>query len=219
MTRAIVLLLAATIVGSAPASAGAAACVGRKGKLVLRDTCKRSERLLDATTLNPVGATGATGAAGEPGPFPLRIVDDAGLEIGPVQQFDFATALVLVSHATLPSPVQFAVGPAGFRNIGDDQFYTVLYAEAGCAGQPYLSDDAGAYAHVEGTAAYRVSGGPASVAILSYETDSFVTCPPADSTDRGTCCIASPSAEDAVAAVRVPLIDLGFVPPFRAVPR
>ena len=219
MTRAIVLVLAAGIVGSMPASAGAAACVGRNGKLALRDTCKRSERSLDTATLNPVGPTGATGAAGEPGPFPLLIVDDADREIGPVQRFDFATALVLVSHPALPSPVQFAVGPAGFGNIGDDDFFSVLYAEAGCAGQPYLRDDAGAYAHVEGTAAYRVGGGPVSVAVVSYETDSFVSCPVTDSTDRGTCCIASPSAEDAVPVVRVPLVDLGFTPPFRAVPR
>ncbi|HEV7732801.1 MAG TPA: hypothetical protein VGR62_11590 [Candidatus Binatia bacterium] len=219
MTRAIVILLAALLVGSAPAPAGAAACVRRNGKLVLRDACKKSEHPLDTATLTPVGPTGSPGATGEPGAFPLRFVDDAEREIGPAQWFEFGAALVLVSHSTFPSPVPFAISRNGFGNIGDDDFLQVLYADADCAGQPYLSSESGAYAHVEGTAAYRAGGGPASVAVLAYETDSFMLCPIADATDRGTCCIASAFSQDAVPVERIPLDDLGFTPPFRAVLR
>ncbi len=219
MTRAIVLLLTVLAVGSMPASAGAAACVRRNGKLVLRETCKKSERPLDTSTLSPVGPTGAGGAVGAPGPFPLRIVDVSDREIGPVQWFEFSLALVLVTHPTLQSPLQFAVGPDGFGNVGDDYLLSVLYADADCAGQPYLPDGPLSYAHVEGTAAYRVAGGPASVAVLAYETDEFALCPIADATDRGTCCFASVSNQDAVPVERIPLVDLGFEPPFRAVPR
>jgi hypothetical protein len=220
MRRALVSLLVIAAMAGAPAGAGAAGCVKKKGgKLFARDTCRKAERPFDTTTLTPTGTTGADGARGEAGKFPLALVDAADRELGPVLTFDFGTALVLVTHAVLASPMAFAVTPIGFGNLGDDAFAGVYYMEAGCAGTPFLPGGLGKYVHVEGTAAYREAGEPMSIAVISLETGAFDTCA-GDLTDRGTCCRAQAfTADDAIPATRFPLADLGFTAPFRAVPR
>lgn len=220
MRRALVVLMVIAAMAGAPAGAEAAGCVKKKGgKVFARDTCRKSERPFDTTTLTPTGTTGPDGVRGEAGKFPLVIVDADDRELGPVLTFDLNVALVLVTHAVLPSPMAFAVTQSGFGNLGDDAFAGVYYTEASCAGTPYLPGGLGKYVHVEGTAAYLPAGEPASIAVVSTETGEFDTCT-GDLTDRGTCCRAQAfTADDAVPATRFPLAALGFAAPFRAVPR
>jgi hypothetical protein len=219
VTRAIVVLIALGALAGAPATAGAAGCVKKKGKLFSRDACGKSERSLDTSTLAPVGPTGPDGARGDAGTFPLAIVDAADREIGPVLDFDLGSALVRVTNVALASPSVFAVQPNGFSNIGDDAYTGVYYLAADCAGQPYLPESLGQYVHVEGTVAYPASGEATSIDVVSVETDDFVLCLTEDLTDRGTCCQAQAFTADVVPAARLPLADLGFTAPFRTVPR
>jgi hypothetical protein len=219
MTRVLVAFLVIVAIGGAPGSVGAAGCVKKKGQLMSRDACRKSERPLDTTTLSPVGPTGTDGARGEAGTFPLAIVDAANREVGPVLTFDFTTAVVVVTHPVLPSPLPFAVAPIGFVNLGDDAYASILYAEIGCAGQPYVADELGDYVHVEGTAAYRASGTAASIAVASIESDDLLGCPAPNLTNRATCCTTQTFTQDAVPTVRFAIADLGFTTPFRVVPR
>jgi hypothetical protein len=220
MRRTLLSLLVIVVMAGAPAVAAAAGCVKKKGgKLFSRETCRKSERPFDASTLTPTGTTGPDGARGEAGKFPLAIVDAADRELGPVLTFDLGVTLVRVTHAALPSSMVFAVTPNGFGNLGDDAYSGVYYTEAGCAGTPYLPGGLGTYVHVEGTAAYLPAGEPTSIAVIWIETGQFVACT-GNLTDRGTCCRAQAfTADDAVPATRFPLADLGFTTPFRAVPR
>jgi hypothetical protein len=218
MIRMIALLLAALALGDPP-TADAAACIRRNGKLMVRETCRRSERPLDTAAFIPVGPGGEDGAPGKRSEFPLVIVDAADREVGTVLSFGFGTAVVRVTHPTLPTPASFAVSPDGFGNLGDDDYVPVYYAEAGCTGQPYLPPTLGAYAHIEGTAAYRAAGDAASVDVLSSENAGFALCLASNLTDRGTCCTAVTFTEELVPAVRSSIADLGFTVPFRTVPR
>src|SRR5262249_30517531 len=135
--RAIVVLIAVGVLAGAPATAGATGCVKKKGKLFSRDACRKAERPLDTSALQPVGQTGPHRARGAAGTSPLAIVDADGRELGPVLDFDFGSALVLVTNAALASPSAFAVQPSGFSNVGDDAYAGVYYLAADCAGQPY----------------------------------------------------------------------------------
>jgi hypothetical protein len=219
MMRATVVLLAIGALAGAPATAGAAGCVKKKGKVFSRDACRKAERPLDTSTLAPVGPTGPDGTRGDAGKFPLAIVDATDREIGPVLDFDLATALVLVTNAALASPSVFAVNPAGFGNIGDDAYSGVYYAEAECAGQAYLPEGLGKYVHVEGTAAYPTAGDATSITVASVETADVVLSGVDDLTERGGCCQAQAFTADVVPASSFPLSALGFTPPFRTVPR
>ncbi len=220
MSRTLVVLLVIAALATAPPIAGAAGCVKKKGgKLFTRETCRKSERPFDTSTLTPTGTTGPDGTRGQAGKFPLAIVDAADRELGPVLTFDLGTALLVVTHAALPAPMAFAVTPSGFGNLGDDAYAGVYYTEAGCAGTPYLPGGLGKYVHVEGTAAYLEAGEPTSIAVIWIETAQFDACA-GNLTDRGTCCRTQAfTADDAIPATRFPLADLGFTAPFQAVPR
>ncbi len=218
MIRAIALVAVAILFADSPTPAGAAACVGRKGNLTSRAACKKSERPLDATSVSTVGPTGQAGAPGKQGDFPLVILDAGDHEVGTILSLDFGTALVTLTHPAFPSPVRFVVFSGGFTNLVADAYGIVMYAEAGCSGQPYLPVVLGAYAHVEGSAAYLASGSAASIAVMSYETDDLgSSCPVIDMTGRGTCCIAATFNVMLVPGVRLALPD--FTPPFRTVLR
>ena len=217
MIRAFALIAALIVLATPPPPVGAAACVGRKGKLTSRAACRKSERPLDATAVSPVGPTGQAGVAGKPGGFPLAIVDAGDRELGTILSLDFGTALVAVNYPGFPSPVGFAVDPSGFTNLGTDVYAFVAYTQTGCSGQPHLPAHRGAYAHVEGSVAYLPSGSAGSISFLSYEIDDFTSCATPDLTGRGTCCIAAPFTGDYVPAVRIAFPD--FTPPFRSVLR
>ncbi|HXJ37313.1 MAG TPA: hypothetical protein VMS22_25070 [Candidatus Eisenbacteria bacterium] len=216
MIRASTVIAVAMVIAGA-ADAGATGCVGRNGKLTSRANCKKSERPLDGTAVSPTGPAGQAGLPGKQGGFPLAILDAHDQEVGTVLSFEFGTALVSMTYPGFASPVRFAVASSGFTNLGDDAFAFVEYTEANCNGQPHLSAMLGAYAHLEGSAAYLASGSAASIPIISYETDIFGLCDVADLTVRGTCCIAATFNDDLVPAVRIALPD--FTPPFRAVLR
>lgn len=221
-TWAILLLL--TGVGSTlPRDAAAAGCVlKRSGGVVVRSECRRRERPLPAA-LGPAGPTGPNGPAGDPAGFPLVLVDAADRSLGPVLSFERHRAVVSVTNPALPGAVPFAVGPMGFTNYVEEDA-AVYYAEPGCTGTPYVG--AVAFkdgARVQGTAAYAPTGERQDVTVRAVEVDvtQLPTCAPTEVTARGTCC--KPTTFTLTlsvrSAIRVTLEQLGFTPPFRALPR
>jgi hypothetical protein len=225
--RRIALAAAAAIVLCATHGGAAVLCRRGTGKVIRRDACRKTEQVLDSSRLDVSALAGAQGDPGAPGPrgqHPLRLVDSAGVELGPIQSFygaDFVA--VVITSPALIEPVQFLVRRAGFvRNLSGAQSF-VDYEAADCAGVPYLVADLGAVvqAQVYGTAAYYQTGPPQSRSILSSEADpNGSPCGGgAVPTGRGTCCSNLSVTSSLAPAVRVPLADLGFVPPFQAVPR
>ncbi|HLK10847.1 MAG TPA: hypothetical protein VKW76_05665 [Candidatus Binatia bacterium] len=222
--RALVLLAAVLL---APPARGATLCAARSGRVAARARCRRSERVLDATQLGLsalTGARGTPGASGAPGVFPLALVDSRGVELGPIVGFDPVASLVALSGPSLGTTVFFEVGATGFfRNIGGAISH-VDYLSAGCAGVPYLvfADlSMPPIGQVYGTAAYVPTGPSALLTIASEEYDPNGSPCGGGATDtgRGTCCAAASTMEGVSPGARVSLATLGFVPPFRAVPR
>ena len=217
----------AAVVLLAAQSEAAVLCRQGTGKLIRRETCRRAEQVLDASRLDLsalAGVQGAPGASGPRGQHPLRLVDGVGIEIGSLQAIqDSDNAFVLVTHPALTVQAQFLVGRAGFvRQVaGSNNF--VGYTSPDCAGVPYmgLSLVSVVEARVFGTAAYYPSGPEQSRNLQSSEIDDRgEACGGGGTaTGRGTCCSNINVTNNLAPAVRVPIADLGFIPPFRAVPR
>jgi hypothetical protein len=213
----------------AEASDAAVLCRSGAGKLSLREKCRKAEQVLDASQLDVSALTGPPGGPGEAGPrgqHPLQIVDSAGVEIGPIQRlFLGAVAYVAVTHPALTATVQFYVGSGGFiRDVGGGANRTVYYAAADCAGVPHVRTQGYAVltAQVYGDSAYYEAGPSESRSVMSSEIDfPGDPCTGGAVTTRGTCCFNAASAftDTNAPAIRVPLADLGFVPPFGAVLR
>jgi hypothetical protein len=227
--RRVVGLVLLGVLLRADASAAALLCRSGAGKLSLREKCRKAEQVLDPSQLDLsalIGPPGGPGEAGPRGQHPLKIVDSAGVEIGPIQRFFLgAIAYVAVTHPALTETVQFNVAPSGFvRDVGGGSSRTVYYTAADCAGIPHvrLQGYAIRTAQVYGNSAYYDAGPSESRSVLSSEIDfPGDPCTGGAVTTRGTCCFNAMSAitDTNAPAIRVPVADLGFVPPFRAVPR
>jgi hypothetical protein len=223
-------LAVAALVGvvlSAALGDAAMLCRRGTGKIVRREACRKAEQVLDSSRLDLsalAGAQGDPGAPGTRGQHPLRLVDNVGVELGPIQAFYSGNFVaVVISSPVLIEPVQFLVERTGFvHNIGGAQSF-VAYSEAGCAGVPFVSSGflSVVQAQVYGTAAYYPTGPSQSRSILSSEIDPNGNPCSASAvlTARGTCCSNGNTTTNLAPAVRVPLADLGFIPPFRAEPR
>jgi hypothetical protein len=211
------------------AAHGDAAVLCRRGtgKIVLRQACRKAEQVLDASRLDLSALAGEQGLPGAPGPrgqHPLKLVDAAGTELGPIQTFSVSDfAAVLVTHPALGVPVQFSVRRAGFvHNVGGAESF-VAYTAADCAGVPYLPSGVTSVVRgqVYGNAAYYPTGPLQSRNILSSESDpdGNPCSGGATATGRGTCCSNVSATTNLAPGARVPLADLGFTPPFQAIPR
>lgn len=219
-------LLAGAVLLAAQGEA-AVLCRQGTGKLVRRETCRKSEQVLDASRVDLsalAGAQGDPGASGPRGQHPLRLVDGVNTEIGSIQAIaNSSQVTVLITHPALTVPAQFRVGRTGFvRDVGGANGF-VAYTSPDCAGVPYmgLSLVSVVEARVYGTAAYYPSGPEQSRNLLSSEVDDRgKACGVGGTaTGRGTCCGNGNFTDTLAPAVRVPIADLGFIPPFRAVPR
>jgi hypothetical protein len=222
---ALVPTLLVAVVLTVAGSDAAVLCRAGSGKLALREQCRKAEQAVAPSQLDLsalAGAQGDSGVAGPRGIHPLKIVDGAGKEIGPIQQFGLGggVATVAITHPALLNTVFFFLSGAGFvHNIGG-AISNVLYALPNCEGVPYLRSFVStvSFAQVYGDSAYYETGPSASRSFMSSETDpngspcggGSVTTP------RGTCCSNVTDSQSLAPAVRVPVADLGFVPPFRA---
>ena len=225
--RRLACTLVAGVVLLAAQADAAVLCRRGTGKIVRRETCRKAEQVLDSSRLDLSALAGAQGDPGPPGPrgqHPLRLVDGVGAELGPIQALSTSNlAVVVITHPALIVPVQFRVDHGGFvRDIGGSNAF-VLYAAADCAGVPYLGGASGPVVggRVYGDAAYYPTGPLQSRPVLSSEVDAQGNPCSGGSTatGRGTCCSNFSDTLNAAPAARVPIADLGFIPPFRAVPR
>jgi hypothetical protein len=204
----------------------AAICTRKNGQLVLRAACRAGERAADTNDVvlaGRAGAPGAEGAAGAAARFPIRIVDALDQDIGEPEQFHPDSARVRIRRGPLTKPVVFSVLAGGFEPNTGGAASAAFYAGADCATVPHIVDDglAVSWAQVFGNAAY-VSEAPAgtSMTTASREFDSRgKPCPTGSTpTARGACCQNGNLAMSFLRpAIRIPLADLGLVPPFRAI--
>lgn len=225
MSRRRATLLAVLLL-AAPTQA-AVLCRAGSGKLALREACRKAEQAVNPAEIDVSSLTGPPGDTGSPGArgrFPIAIVDSADTELGStlwmVDQFGLS-AIVSITHPALTETVAFVVDRNGFlpNRTG---FSTVYYQALDCAGVPYVSTagDQLRRAQVYGDSLYYEAGAAASRTIQSGERDTGAACSGgATATARGTCCFNSTSSQFTAPAIRVPLANLGFVPPFRGLPR
>jgi hypothetical protein len=224
MTR-LAIVVAALVLLLAGTSSALVLCQKRKGPVVVREACRKKERPVDVAALGalgPQGAPGTPGAVGPAGDFPLKLVDTGGTEIGTILFLFPSSVFVEVSHPLLAVPVEFIATRDGFsRNIGG-AISSVFYGSADCSGIPFIREQFGAtFAQVYGDFAYYSTAPSASRSYNSAEFDpNGAACGGGSTaTGRGTCCSVTSDSTSTQAAVRVALADLGFVPPFSAVPR
>ncbi len=215
-----VLLLAAQ-------SDAAVLCRAGSGKLALRETCHKAEQALDPGQIDLSSLAGPPGSPGVPGArgrHPIAIVDSVGVEIGTVLEVDYLGlgAFMAVTHPALTETLVFVVTRAGFVPNRGGAISAVYYTATDCAGVPYVKPQFGAlhFGQVYGDSLYYDTGEALSYPTNSQEYDSASPCSGgATPTTRGTCCGNFNVTEFVAPAVRIPLANLGFVPPFRAVPR
>jgi len=226
MKRATLLLSGLLLAPGAAPCAALLLCQQTSGAVVARDACRRKERAVDLVAVGPLGpqgVEGTPGAAGAPGTFPLRLVDSAGAELGPILFF-FPTGLfVEITNPLLGRPVTFSVSPAGFDHNRGGAISNVFYQSSDCSGVPLIrqQSEKQVIAQIYGDFAYFSAEPLVDRSFGSSETDTGgAPCSGgAIATDRGTCCSTVSGTTNSQAAVRVALSALGLTPPFRAEPR
>jgi hypothetical protein len=221
-------MLAVAVALSATIADASVLCRARSGRVCFRTKCHRSEHPLDATQLALsvlAGTQGGPGTAGPIGTHPLALVDSHGVELGPIMtMFSNIDAFVAITQPALGTTVLFEIAPQDYvHNIGGAQS-SAYYVTADCSGVPYLlfADPNEPFAQIFGTAAYVPTAVAQSVMYHSTEYDAEGSPCGGGATDtgRGSCCSsAATGMANLSPAARVPLAALGFVPPFRAVPR
>ena len=227
MSRRRARLFIAALLLAAPAQA-AVLCRAGNGKLALREACRKAEQAVNPAEIDASSLTGPPGDTGTPGArgrHPIAIVDSAGTEVGSAVFFEpFGLfSLVVITHPALTEPLLFNVNRGGFSpNRGGGTFNTIYYGALDCAGVPYVAPSSRKLlqAHVFGDSLYYQSGEASSRSIQSQESDPGAPCSGGGfATPRGTCCFNGTSTQPVAPAIRVPLANLGFVPPFTGRPR
>jgi hypothetical protein len=221
-------VIAMVLLGTTLTVAGSDAavlCRAGSGRLALREQCRKAEQPVDPSQLDLsaiAGPQGGPGGAGPRGRHPLKIVDSSDSEIGPIESLGLrgGTAWVAVTHPALLETVFFLLYGQGFVRSQGGSIATVYYVAADCAGVPYIQvfSRYQTVAQVYGDSAYYETGVAASRSYGSTERDPLTPCGGVV-TSRGTCCLNDSGTATIAPAVRVPVADLGFVPPFRAVLR
>jgi hypothetical protein len=225
MSRRRTALLAVLLL-AAPGEA-AVLCRAGTGKLALREACRKAEQAVNPAEIDVsslTGPAGDTGAPGTRGRHPIAIVDSAGTEVGSMVFIESLglRALLVVTHPALTETLAFDVNRDGFTPNRGGTFASVYYGALDCAGVPYVRPSSGALrrAQVYGDSLYYQTGDASSRTIQSSERDTGAPCSGGSlATARGTCCSNGTSTQPVAPAVRVPLANLGFVPPFSGVPR
>jgi hypothetical protein len=226
MRRSRATLLAVLLL-AAPGHA-AVLCRAGSGKLALREACRKAEQAVNPAEIDVSSLTGPPGDPGTPGArggFPVVIVDSAGTQLGSTlwMKDNFGTnAVVTITNPAITETLAFIVSRDGFVPKRGGAFATVYYDVPSCAGVPYLKVTGSALreAQVYGDSLYYATGEASSRTIQSSEVDTGAPCAGLSfATGRGTCCSNGTSSQLTAPAIRVPVANLGFVPPFRGVPR
>jgi hypothetical protein len=211
---------------AAPTQA-AVLCRAGNGKLALREVCRKAEQAVNPAEIDASSLTGPPGDTGTPGArgrHPIAIVDSAGTEVGSavfIEPFGILGAVV-VTHPALTEPLLFNVSRDGFTPNRGGPFTTIFYGALDCAGVPYVTSSSSKLlrGHVFGDSLYYQSGEASSRSIQSQESDPGAPCSGGGfATPRGTCCFNGTLTRTVAPAIRVPLANLGFVPPFTGRPR
>jgi hypothetical protein len=203
-------------------------CRAGSGKLALREACRKAEQAVNPAEIDVSSLTGPPGDSGVPGArgrFPVGIVDSAGAQLGStlwmVDSFGLS-AFVAITHPALTETVAFNVSRDGFVPNRGGALSTAYYQALDCAGVPRIRSTGSLLhiAQVYGDSLYYEAGGSSFGTTYSQELDTGAPCAGgATATARGTCCFNSTSTQFTAPAIRVPLANLGFVPPFRGIPR
>jgi len=218
--------IAAALVSGASDAVADVLCAKRSGKIVVRESCRRRERPVDAQALGLVGPAGTVGPPGAPGPdaspggLPYRVIDSTGQPFGVLLAFDTLRARTVV---TLPDgPVQFVVINGALNTLEISPY--VLYAEPDCAGPPFIRAGGGLVPTVQkfgDVGYYSRAPGFELMTAASVENEPVSdgdTCSPDIATDRGTCCHNIPFGAYVSPAQTVALSTLGVTPPFTVGP-
>ncbi|HXJ33170.1 MAG TPA: hypothetical protein VMS22_03950 [Candidatus Eisenbacteria bacterium] len=189
-------------------------CKARSGRLFIRASCKKRETPLDL----PKGQAGDPGA---PPGAPVRVVDNAGLQVGEFAEpgrDDDDTSVVFEHDGHL---VRFITRPAGFPSFG-----SLYHLVAQCADAPFMGASSTValvrFGFVIGSAGF-YAGDPVEMkAIVSQEyTPPNGSCGMAETLPNGNCCQNSsmPIMQIVGPATKVfDLPSLGLTPPFHLQP-
>jgi len=212
----------ALLTGTLCARAGAAVlCRKRSGRVVVAESCGKKKTTLTGSDLGlvgPSGSSGATGAAGDAGVLPYRVTDATGHQVGILQSFIGDRAQVVLTHASLPGPIQVEVaGGVIVPGIFADAVY---YESADCSGTGFVREGGSPLPRAElvGDTLYYATEEPVSHDFSSIETET-APCTGGTPTARGTCCRAQSQTLRGAAASAVLLATLGITEPLDVVPR
>jgi hypothetical protein len=203
----LVLVVGLLAVPAAPAES--LLCKKRNGALVVRDSCKRKETILDPAAVGG-GPKGDAGAAGITQPR-VRVVDANGTRLPGVLNGSGHFIYDLGSQ-----PLRLPLLAGGLQQRGS--FY---FAGASCTGASFVSGGGSEFfetASVVGTTAY-YAGDPIQDRTMQSQryTTSALSCANAGGTydaTAGFCCVNGAATVRSGPAAALDLS--GFMPPFRA---
>jgi len=145
MNRTRVLLGLAICLTTTVAHGASVLCKTRRGGLVIRETCKLTETLLDAPALGQLGLRGPAGPTGPVGPAGggLKVLDVNSSEVGLVLsvgsyygQYATVTRQMSLPGGTGPEIVVFSVTPSGLRtsSYACSTYYGAYFRSPDCTG-------------------------------------------------------------------------------------
>jgi hypothetical protein len=194
----------------------------KKRKVVARASCRSNEKVLSLAGLGSPGSKGAAGAQGPVGNPPLRLVDAAGNDVGPLVSVDFSGGgvtnrdavwfIALVTRPPLADGALLSLDPSGRPNG------RVFYASSDCTGTPLLiRKGLIASAQVIGDTVFG-PGDPSADPMAASVEGNELSLGCVAITSRGGCCKPQSATIPFDTAVPVgTLAELGIVPPLHAV--
>jgi hypothetical protein len=214
--------LVSTLLALGTVAGATTLCADRRGKVSVRDVCKRHETAIapqDVGLVGPRGADGQAGPPGAPGMVPLQVIDAAGHPFGIMLSFDGTDVTTVVQVPGVDIPLQFVIFAGGQFELQLDQD-TIFYAAAGCTGMPFLAGGGSIVpvGVVIGTRGYfsRMPQTQQSVGSREYLA---TNCGAGTPTARGTCCASFSGTISASPAETFDPTVLGVTFPFSVVPR
>ncbi len=217
--------LVATMVGALlvalAADATALVLCERKRKVAARESCRANETPLSLVELGTPGGAGAEGPPGPAGPPPLRLVDAAGSDVGPVVSLRILITFIsdadnpliqaVVQRAPLSEAALIGAGIAGAPSG------RVFYQSADCSGTPLVQGGIMAVLQVIGETVFAPIGAATVVLPVASREGNDASQGCLSITPRGGCCRAGVGSIQGATASATTLGALGIVPPLRAV--